>query len=355
MKEQLQQTIYGFYLNSNNSNSYSDKQPCIDFAKRQEEIAVLISIYKELFDSHIKKHIKKAKRTTKSRTIGIRIDYSRDSNEQKVLIQQKEEILKFNKKLTSIIETNERLKSLAISADWKNNFLRTIKCTKEAVASNHYYRAAKNQAEGNFIYNILYNTEKKLDKKRDLYHIELDQLAKKYLSQYSPYLDYANHLSAFLLNYLSPNEIKSKVYLLNFGIRTIDTERFGYDGNSRKQVDSIELSSPNKSKTEYIKRSDCYAPKGRFSVLYTLVGEHLIKTEITNESLAYFLKSSDRAYYPLSEDLLEKRSINISQEIKMVRIIQNNVIQIYTHGFTEPEVILFDSYDLAYKFLQQLQ
>ena len=74
-----------------------------------------------------------------------------------------------------------------------------------------------------------------------------------------------------------------------------------------------------------------------FICLYVRDGENLIKLRISNEMTPY----------ENMDFIEEKLLINIKRQIKLVRIVLGDVVELFLDGREEPERILFDSFEEA--------
>lgn len=170
---------------------------------------------------------------------------------------------------------------------------------------------------------------------------KLESALNQIFRQHKSYYDSAKELSKKVLKYANIDDHQEKIdYQINCAkLKKISITNGNY-GETIKIVNKIRLSTDfKKDGIEIIKQFDTYDYEGDFFTIFLIKDSHLLKISIATES----------------QNLLERSYIRILDEVKKITIVNECTLKIYIKGFTEPEVLVFDTFEEANQFEENLK
>lgn len=175
----------------------------------------------------------------------------------------------------------------------------------------------------------------------------INNITKKKREYYFKKWEVSKIFTKKLENYLGEKDTENVLYKLNFGKRIII--------HGKRISNEVSVCSVNGLESSFTKYSDCYAKEGAFISIFNFNKQSISKISIYIPTRERLFHSNPIRFENVKYEtsLCEKKVIE-KQKIKMARIIDNSIIQIFTHGFSEPEFIIFDDYEEANKFYNKI-
>lgn len=140
--------------------------------------------------------------------------------------------------------------------------------------------------------------------------------------------------------YLKPYSItENSEFIINWGELSSKAITFGKYDNGRKYINTIsQRYGSQASSIQYIKQIDTKDSNIDFLSFFTISNSKLIKIVLYRKDFT----------------LLERTVIDLKTQLKKIKIIDENILQIFQTGFSEPEIIVFKKFEEARNFEEKI-